>query len=212
MKRKPLLLILLLLTGWVLTDLLIPRRVDLRQFAPVEVARLDGEMWRSYYEKKPLQLFWQSAKLLREQTKAPFWRSFVMAYHAAKAAFIFKDGRSRADYNRALPDLEAFYAAIGQLSSQPLNVNATARNELEWWIIRRERDQHPPAEWASLQARIAADLYHIPVTTCLNYGQLRTAAMLLRDQKGENITNTDWQRIQLLLKQAWRSLAQSINV
>ena len=56
-----------LFTGWVLADLLLPWRVDLRRFAPTEVARLDAAMWRSYYEKKPVRLFWQSARLIREQ-------------------------------------------------------------------------------------------------------------------------------------------------
>ena len=70
---------------WVLTDLYVPWQVNLQTFDPLELARLDGEMWRSYYEKKPLKLFWQSAKLMREQVHAPFWRSFVMSYHAAKA-------------------------------------------------------------------------------------------------------------------------------
>ncbi|QJW90547.1 hypothetical protein HNV11_14745 [Spirosoma taeanense] len=211
MKRCLVFLIPLALAGWVLTDLLIPRQVNLRHFEPEEVARLDGAMWRSYYEKKPLLLFWQSARLIREQMNAPFWRSFIIAYHAAKAAFLFKNGSSRLDYNQALPDLEAFYTAIGNLSDQPLNVTATARNELEWWIIRRERKQHPPAEWAALQAQIAADLYHIPVASCLKYGQLRTEAMVFRDHKGEAITESDWQHVDSLLNQSWQSLAKSLS-
>ena len=80
-----------LLAGWVLIDLLVPRKGDFRRFDPAGVAQLDGAMWRAYYEQKPVLLAWQSAKLLREQVHAPFWRSFVMAYHAAKAAFLVKD-------------------------------------------------------------------------------------------------------------------------
>lgn len=206
MQRKIFFLVLLLLMGWLLTDLLIPRKVDLRHFDPDKVAQLDANMWQSYYERKPLKLFWQSAELVRTQVHAPFWRSFVIAYHAAKAAFIFKDGKTRPDYNQALPDLEAFYAAINQLSEQSFNVTRTARNELEWWIIRREREHHPPSEWATLQAQITADLYQIPVKDCTLYSQFRTEAMLLRDQKGEAITDSDWQRIQALLEKSWESL------
>lgn len=211
MNKKLLVLALGLLAGWVVSDLYWPRRVDLRQFEPAEVARLDAAMWRSYYEKKPLLLFWQSATLVREQMKAPFWRSFVIAYHAAKAAFIFKDGKNRTDYNRALPDLEAFYGAIARLSNQPIDVATTARNELEWWIIRRDRDRHPPAEWAALQARIAADLYHVPTPSCTRYGQLRTQAMLFRDQRGAAITENDWLHIHQLLGQSWQSLARVVR-
>ncbi|UFH56258.1 hypothetical protein [Spirosoma sp. KNUC1025] len=210
MKWKILLLAVLLLISWILVDLFIPRKVDLRQFNPNEMARLDTDMWRSYYERKPLKLFWQSAELVRTHVRAPFWQSFVIAYHAARAAFIFKDGQTRTDYNRALPDLEKFYAGIDQLSEQPINVTQAAQNELEWWVIRRERDQHPPVEWANLQARITADLYRIPVKNCAQYGLLRTEAMLFRDQRGKAITNADWQRIRRLLNQSWQSLSEAV--
>ncbi|GAB3690921.1 hypothetical protein GCM10027592_08560 [Spirosoma flavus] len=211
MKRVIFIALFLLLIGWVLTDLLFSHKVDLRHFDADEVGRLDGVMWRSYYERKPLRLFWQSAELIRKQVQAPFWRSFVIAYHAAKAAFVFKDGTSRTEYNRALPDLEAFYGAIGKLSQQPMNVAKTAKNELEWWIIRRERDRHPPAEWAQIQAHTVADLYQISPASCAEYAQLRTEAMLFRDQRGNAITEQDWQHIDALLKKSWRSLAEAVR-
>lgn len=209
--KRIVLIVLALLIGWVLVDMYLPRRTDLRHFDPADVARLDTDMWRSYYERKPLKLFWQSAELIRRQVHAPFWRSFVIGYHAAKAAFLFKDGKGRADYNRALPDLEAFYGAINTLSTQPLDVPKSARNELEWWIIRRERERHPPAEWARLQAQIVADMYHIPIERCAEYGRLRTEAMLFRDRRGESMTESDWQKIQKLLNQSWQSLSKAIT-
>ncbi|WP_020594668.1 hypothetical protein [Spirosoma panaciterrae] len=209
--KRIVLIVLALLIGWVLIDMYMPRRTDLRHFDPVDVARLDRAMWRSYYERKPLKLFWQSAELVRRQVHAPFWRSFVIAYYAARAAFLFKDGKGRADYNRALPYLEAFYGSISDLSTQPLNVAKSARNELEWWIIRRERERHPPAEWARLQAQIVADMYHIPIERCAEYGRLRTEAMLFRDRRGESMTESDWQKIQKLLNQSWQSLSKAIT-
>ncbi|MEZ0610527.1 hypothetical protein ACAW74_18580 [Fibrella sp. WM1] len=207
MKRTVIGVTAVLFVGWILVDLYWPRRIDLRQFDPAEVARLDAAMWRSYYDRKPLALFWQSAQLCRHQLSAPFWRSFVIAGHAAKAAFIFKDGRGRPDYARALPDLEAFYGAIAKLSNQPLNVPEAARDELEWWVIRRERDQYTPDEWAALQTRIVAGIYHVPVAQCTDYGRLRTEAMLLRDRKGKTITEADWTQVEQLLVQAWQALA-----
>src|SRR5438876_3321213 len=38
------------------------------------------------------------------QFHLPPMRAVACAYRAAHAAFVFKDGRSRADYERALPD------------------------------------------------------------------------------------------------------------
>ncbi len=117
MLRKIILSLLTLLGIWIATDLWIPRHHDLRQFNPAAIGVLETKMWRSYYEKKPLLLFWQSARLFRQQLKAPFWRSFNIAYHAAKAAFIFKNGTKRANYNRALPNLQAFYWEVARLNN-----------------------------------------------------------------------------------------------
>lgn len=60
------------------------------------------------YSRERAKLFGQLAELLRAQYRLPFWRSNAVAYRAAKAAFVFKDGRGRADYERALPDLVSF--------------------------------------------------------------------------------------------------------
>src|SRR5215210_9282979 len=100
-----LLIVGILLTGWIAFDLLAPHKVDIRDFDADEVARLDTAMWRSYYARERLKLFGQMGELLRTQYRLPFWRSNALAYRAARAAFVFKDGRGRADYERALPDL-----------------------------------------------------------------------------------------------------------
>jgi hypothetical protein len=211
MKIKFLYVLLLLFLGWVVADLWYPRQRDLRQFDFTAVAQLDAEMWRSYYEKKPLKLFWQTAKLMRKQVKAPFWRSFVIAYHAAKGAFIFKDGKNRIDYNKALADLEDFYGAINALSNKPFNVKKVAQQELEWWIIRRYREQHPPQEWADLQAKVASEIYQLPFERFKEYGQIRTEAMFFRDQKGDKMTEADWKRVETMLNRSWQSLSYSVH-
>lgn len=204
-------MLLLLFLGWVVADLWYPRQRDLRQFDFTAVAQLDAEMWRSYYEKKPLKLFWQTAKLMRKQVKAPFWRSFVIAYHAAKGAFIFKDGKNRIDYNKALADLEDFYGAINALSNKPFNVKKVAQQELEWWIIRRYREQHPPQEWADLQAKVASEIYQLPFEKFKEYGRIRTEAMFFRDQKGDKMTEADWKRVETMLNRSWQSLSYSVH-
>src|SRR5437879_11965233 len=95
---------LAVLISGVLYDLYFPRTSHLREFNPDEVARLETAMWRSYYDKQQVRLFNQLAELLRTQYQMPPLRSNRVAYHAAKAAFIFKDGKQRADYEKALPD------------------------------------------------------------------------------------------------------------
>src|SRR5713101_6860844 len=124
---------------WVGFDLYGPRTSHLRDFDPDEVARLETAMWRSYYEKQQVRLFNQLAELLRKQYNMPLVRSNRVAYHAAKAAFIFKDGKQRPDYEKALPNLVDFYRSVRDVSDTSFDVNRAARLELEWWIIHRER-------------------------------------------------------------------------
>ena len=100
------LLILIAALGWVGFDLFGPRSSSLRQFDPGEVARLETAMWRSYYAKERLKLFNELAELMRTQYHMPLVRSNAVAYQAAQAAFVFKEGHHRADYERALPYLQ----------------------------------------------------------------------------------------------------------
>jgi hypothetical protein len=62
--------------------------------------------------KERVKLFTQLAELLRSQHHLPFATSNAMAYQAARAAFIFKEGKDRSDYEKALPHLVKFYQAI----------------------------------------------------------------------------------------------------
>ena len=100
-----LLVVGVLLGAWVAFDLYTPHKVDIREFDADEVARLDTAMWRSYYSRERVKLYSQLTELLEKQYKLRFWRRQLMAYRAAKATFVFKDGKSRADYEKALPDL-----------------------------------------------------------------------------------------------------------
>src|SRR5436853_462395 len=109
-------LLIIILGAWVAYDLYAPRRTTLRDFDPDEVARLETEMWRSYYSRQRVRLFNEMSELLRTQYRLPLWRSNAVAYRAAKAAFVFKDGHSRADYERALPNLVSFYESIREVS------------------------------------------------------------------------------------------------
>ena len=209
--RKIIGLIFLLLVVWIAIDLNYPYKTDIKKINPAEVARLDGAMWRSYYEKKKLKLFFQSAELMRKQFGAPFWRSNVMAYHVAKAAFVFKDGKDRNDYEKALPDLVKYYQLINNISNTGFDAAKAANLELEWWIIRRYRNEHPPAEWEKYLSLGSESVYHIPAEKFSAYSHLRVEAMLLRDNKGDSITENDWIQINNMLQQAWKSFTDSLH-
>ena len=207
-------LVLALLICGALFNLYYPRTTHMREFDPDEVARLETAMWRSYYEKQRVQLFNQLAELLRTQYGMSTLRSNQIAYYGADAAFVFKQGQQRSDYEKALPDLVKFYAAVRKLSDIPFDVDRAARLELEWWIIHRQRAQHAPGDLEKALADLQAEIYQVPVDRVMEHGRLRAEAMTIRDTKAENggVTEADWARINELLRESWRSLAKAVKV
>ena len=125
-----LLIIGVLLVGWIAIDLYTPHKVDIRDFDADEVARLDTAMWRSYYSKERLKMFSELTELLQKQYKLNFWRRQLIAFYAAKGAFVFKDGKSREDYEKALPDIEKFYGEIRDISTTDFDAKRAAKLEL----------------------------------------------------------------------------------
>jgi hypothetical protein len=199
--------------AWAAIDLWRPVSSSLRQFDADEVARLETDMWRSYYSKERLKLFNQLAELLRRQYRLPFLRSYLVAYQGAKAAFVFKDGSSRSDYERALPNLLKYYAAIRKVSDMPFDVNRAAQLELEWWIVHREREKRPLGDLDRTLAELPAEVYGIPVNRFTEHARYRAEAMLLRDrlEEQQGVTEADWQRIHEMLQQSWRSLWHAVS-
>jgi hypothetical protein len=204
--------VVVLLAGWMIHDLTSTERHSLRQFDAHEVARLETDMWRSYYEYRRFHLPFESVDLLRRQYHLPFWASCVAAYHAARAATVFQAGQNRRDYEQAVPDLVSYYALVRQHSDEPFEVNAAARQELEWWIIHRERASHSFDDLAHSLALLQAGIYHQPDTAFAEHAAARANAMLLRDQRQESgrVTEDDWSRIQMMLDDSWTSLHDSV--
>jgi hypothetical protein len=203
----------MVLLAWVFLDLYGPGQAHLRNFDADEVARQDTAMWRSYYGRQRFLLFRQLSGLLRTQYNLPFLRSNLVAYHAAKAAFVFKDGQSRGDYEKALPDLRSYYAEIRRVSDVPFDAERAARLELEWWIIHRQRESHQEEDLARSLANLAAEIYQVPAERLMEHGRLRAEAMRIRDNQAEagGVTEADWQKIDELLRASWRSLKIAVN-
>ena len=209
-RGKLILLLFAILIFGLLLDLYLPLKKNFRDFDPVAVGHLDQKMWRSYYEKKPIVLFYQLASLMRKHFHAPFVRSYLMAYYSARAAFIFKEGTNRQEYKNALPDLNRYFSALNKLSEIPFSINEMSELELEWWIIRRERDLHPPSEWSEILAKEASLMYSVPAENFKPYADKRVEAMLLRDEKGVSISAMDWATIDHMCVDAWKLMKKEL--
>ena len=205
--------IIALVIAYSLFDLYGPRSTKLRRFDADEVARLETAMWRSYYDRKQVKLFNELSELLRTQYNLPYIRSNAVAYQAARAAFVFKDGHNRAEYERALPYLVKFYQRIREVGDISFDVDRAARLELEWWIIHRERQQRAPGDLARSLAELPAEIYQMPAERFMEHGRLRAEAMTIRDDKAASggVTEADWSKIDELLHASWRSLYEAVN-
>jgi hypothetical protein len=198
---------------WAAIDLYAPRASKLKQFNPDEVARLETAMWRSYYQKERVKLFNELTELLRTQYNLPLLRSNLVAYQASKAAFVFKEGRGRTDYEKALPNLVNFYSEIRKVSDINFDVNRAAELELEWWIVHRERKKHAAGDLDKALAALPAEIYQMPVEQMMEHARFRAEAMTIRDNKAETggVSEEDWRKIEELLRASWASLSKSVN-
>ena len=211
--KRILLVILIVLSGYAAYDLFGPRTTKMRGFDSDEVARLETAMWRSYYDREKFKLYTQLTELLQTQYNLPYVRSNAVAYQASRAAFVFKDGHNRAEYEKALPYLVNFYSAIRKVSDIPFDINRAAELELEWWIVHRERKNHAPGDLDRALAELPAEIYAIPVDRLMEHARLRAEAMTIRDTKAEagGVTEADWAKIDELLHASWRSLLHAVN-
>lgn len=206
-------LLLILLSGWIAFDLTFSETRDLRRFDADEVARLDAAMWRSYYDRDRLRLFLQLGELLGRQYGFRFWRRQLTAFYAAKGAFVFKNGRERTDYEKAMPDIERFFAAVRDSGSNDFDPHRAAELEVEWWIVHRERRRYSEDDLARALANAAAEIYRVQPELLYDYGRFRAQAMRIRDEQGESggLIEDDWARIEELLERSWHSLHDAVN-
>ena len=170
-------------------------------------------MWRAYYGHHPVQVFAELAQLLREQYHVPFWRAWLGAYDASRAAVVFQKGRNRNDYELALPHLIDFYSIVRHNSDKPFPVYKAARLELEWWIVHRERAHHAQGDLERLLAQLQSAIYQRPEDLFAEHAKLRAEAMLMRDERAESgrLTEEDWRKIQELLDRSWISLQSQLT-
>ncbi|SCU75951.1 conserved hypothetical protein [Cupriavidus necator] len=117
-------------------------------------------MWRSYYDRRPVSLLLELAQTLRTQYRFPWLRSYVGAYYGASAAFTFKEGKERSDYEKALPALQTYFTLIHNTGDRDFDVARTTRLELEWWIVHREHERHGPEALTNACAEAAASAVH----------------------------------------------------
>ncbi len=189
--------------------LVFPRRPDLRAFDPETMARTETLMWRHYYEKRHVALFADLYGLSRREFGFSPWDSLRIAVAAARAARRFQPSTSRQEADAALPMLRDYFGLLARAAPVPLDVEAAARTELDWWQARREAVR--PEDYGLTIARVSTLLYGVDGEDVRNSGVLRAEAMAYRDARAADVREADWNAIQDRLVAAYRLLKRAIG-
>ncbi|UUZ63834.1 hypothetical protein LP417_32240 [Polaromonas sp. P1-6] len=128
-------------------DVYWPLHRDLRQFDPVALGTLETTMWQSYYGRQRMALFSELAEMLRTQYQFPWLRSYLGAYRGAAAAFTFKDGKQRSDYQKALPALQAYFGLIRNTGNIDFDAHAPLLSNWSGGLCIGSVIAIPPVRW-----------------------------------------------------------------
>jgi hypothetical protein len=183
-------------------------------FDPDRLAILELRMWKAYYRRQPARLFGNLVLGLREQAGASWPRALVAALWLTKAAVGF--ARSSGDYERFAPDIARGYRTIGL--PPIVDVETVAREELRWWVVRREIGLAAGAEAGTTIARLYAAFYRVAEERVAEAGRLRGLAAEVRD-RGANADPDGpggagaayWPEVGRLLVRSYRSLSEAVG-
>ena len=183
-------------------------------FDPDRLALLEFRMWKAYYRHQPARLYGLLVQALREQADVSWPRAIYAAGLLTKAAVGFS--RSTGDYERFAPDVARGYRALGLPES--VDIDTVAREELRWWVVRREIGLAAGAAAGESIARLYAALYSVPLESVSEAGRLRGLAAEVRDRgvtadpdgpTGEGAAY--WPEVARLLGASYRSLSQAVR-
>jgi hypothetical protein len=179
---------------------------SMRDFDPDRVASLELRMWQAYYRRDNARLFALLVATLREQFHYSWLTATQAAYHLARAAGSFGEINDR--YERVLADLERAYAIARDWTDASFAPETVARDELGWWVARRDRSTSDPHHVGELMARLYSDFYGVPRARVVEAALLRAQAGDLRDRGG---AAADWKTVGELLAESYRSLRQGLQ-
>src|SRR5260221_984394 len=143
-----------------------------RDFDPDELARLETGMWKAYYRRQPARLFALLIKAIRAQADLSWPRAVWVSLLLTKAAAGF--ARSTGDYERFAPDIGRAYRAMNL--PVHVDVDAVARHELRWWVVRREIGLAAGKAAGDSITDLYASLYEVPRDSVAEAARLRGQA------------------------------------
>jgi hypothetical protein len=171
-------------------------------------------MWKAYYRGQPARLFVLLVQALRAQAQVSWLRALRASLRLTRAAAGF--ARSSGDYERFAADIGRGYRTLGL--PEHVDVEAVARHELRWWVVRRELGLAAGEAAGDAITDLYAALYDVPREQVAEAGRLRGLAAEVRDRgahadpegpkaQGEAY----WPEVARLLRDAYRSLSAALR-
>jgi hypothetical protein len=185
-----------------------------RDFDPDDLAKLETRMWKAYYRRQPARLFVLLVGAMRVQAQVSWPRALKASLLLTRAAAGF--ARSAGDYDRFAPDIVRAYQTLGLPAH--VDVEAVARHELRWWVVRREQGPSAGAAAGDAITDVYAALYGLPRDRVAEAGRLRGMAAEVRDrgatQDPDGSTgpgSSYWPEVARLLRDSYRSLRAALD-
>lgn len=185
-----------------------------RDFDPDELARLETRMWKAYYRQQPARLFVLLVKALRAQAQVSWLRALRASLLLTRAAAGF--ARASGNYDRFAADIGRGYRMLGL--PEHVDVEAVARHELRWWVVRRELGLPAGEAAGDAITDLYAALYDVPRESVAEAGRLRGLAAEIRDRgahadpEGPAARGAAyWPEVAQLLRASYRSLSAALH-
>lgn len=181
-------------------------------FDPDHVAKLETEMWRSYYDRNWLRVLYLTERTSAEEFHIPVPLSLQAAYYATRAAIAFKPVEN--DVSATLAALTRYYRLVRRFSGLRFDAATVAAIELRYWVVHRELSG--AADHTGLidvLAELHAWTFGIPRDRALESGEWRAKAAITVDGiTGRRSTDvaSDWRILEEQLRSCYRSLANEL--
>ena len=186
-----------------------------KDFDPDELARLETRMWKAYYRQQPARLFGLLIQALHAQAQVSWLRALRASLLLTRAAAGF--ARATGDYERFAADIVRAYRTLAL--PDHVDIEAVARHELRWWVVRREVGLAAGEAAGAALTDLYAALYDVPREQVAEAGRLRGLAAEVRDRganddpEGSRAAGSAyWPEVARLLRASYRSLKDAITV
>jgi hypothetical protein len=179
-----------------------------------ELARLETRMWKAYYRRQPARLFGLLVQAIRAQAGVSWPRALAASLLLTRTAAGF--ARATGDYERFAHDMARGYRML-RLPAH-VDVEAVARHELRWWVVRREIGLAAGSAAGEAITDLYAALYDVPRDRVAEAGRLRGQAAEVRDRGAARDPDGPagpgamyWPEVARLLRASYRSLRKAVG-